>query len=180
MKYSNQSGYKFPWGNSIILEKNEKPILWINDVIDPNNLAAGKGILVLTNLRLIYLTRSLPFSKYSIHDAFNLEDVFEVVAYKVKNSILHFNSNKYIRIKLNTGAEKDFTSMEIYEIVPQINQAIQLRKNDIAVEKNDIRFNSNFKEAEKPKINEKIKCKYCGCLNDTNNLKCECCGAPLE
>lgn len=148
-------------------------------------MAAGKGILLLTNKRLLFLTKSGLFSKYSIHDAFDLEGIVSVSPYKGRGGIMDQFLSKYLRITFKSGSQREFSKMGIHDLVPQMNQAIATRIQEVSAERP-----AGNESMESPpgspiivekeiRVIVKVKCKYCGQLNDQLNPKCESCGAPL-
>ena len=186
----DQSQAAFPWGYAIFWQDKERPITWQKGVEDPSDVAAGKGILLLTNKRLLFLTKFGLLSKYSIHDAFDLENIVSVSPYKMAG-IGPFQ-NKYIRVTFANGSERDFSKMGIHGIVAQMNQAITVRKQQVLAEgplskePSPIGLGAGQPSSVPSVILEKeirvvvkVKCRYCGQLNDQLNSKCESCGAPL-
>lgn len=158
-------------------------------VVDPDDTAAGKGILLLTNKRLMFLTKSGMFTKYSIHDAFDLQGIDSVSPYKWKSGTIDMFQSKYIRINFGSGSQREFSKAGIHDLVPQMNQAIAARKQETLAEMGSEseagkaalgigRPSSVIIEKEVRAV-VRVKCEYCGQLNDQLNSKCESCGAPM-
>jgi hypothetical protein len=188
----NQSRVTFPWGSTLFWQDNERPITWQKGVVDPTDMAAGKGILLLTNKRLLFLTKSGLFSKYSVHDAFDLEGIVSVSPYKSRGGIMGQFLDKYIRITFSSGSQREFSKLGIHDLVPQMNQAITVRRQEVSVERPILSesgqpvsgigppsYVSPIIVEKEVRVVVKVKCKYCGQLNNQLNSKCESCGASL-
>jgi len=152
-----------------------------------------KGFLVITNLRLIFLTSLDNLSKVFAEDySIDLETIISVSPEK-DGSDWRFKTgsfNQALVVLMENRRHFDFAGEGIHDIIPQLETLISERKQAVAAQartegKAIVReqpiapVQHTLKEKEIHVV-VKIPCRFCGILNDQLSPKCQSCGAPIR
>jgi len=175
------------WEQTLQLDGGETMLLSEPDVVDSYRGRNTKGILVLTNRRILFLKTSMFSRDYPITDSVALENILQVVPYKSRNDVLDLKMtpNHFIKIQVGGDERRDFRKFGIHRIIQQLNDAISARKDVVERESRSKHQPSSayppsvIRERE-VQVVVKIPCRYCGVLNDQLRSKCESCGAPMR
>jgi hypothetical protein len=183
-----------PWSKSVVWREHERVFNSLGDVKEFWKYnGKKKGFLVITNLRLIFLTSLDNLSNVFAEDySIDLEKIISVSPEK-DGSDWRFKIggfNQALVILIPNRQHFDFAKEGIHDIIPQLEVLISERKEAVPAsartETKTIPHESATASAQhtlKEKeihVVVKIPCRFCGTLNDQFSPKCLSCGAPIR
>lgn len=184
----------YPWGDVIAWLPSElRHQIYYNEAREfrENKRAStgveigGKGFIIATSRRIIFVTRLGVFSKsYSVEYSVNIEDVTGV-------SQGRYILNHKLIILEKSGRKRQFIDPKIYQMVSIVNKLITERYAEMEAERERERTIVSHMITSQPQqqvathetiVREivKIPCPYCRNLNDILSSKCQFCGATLH